>query len=53
MGVKELLCRMIVKDFAVHGVHAFSYGIALRLCDVVEGFALAEVAAYDLVRVFV
>ena len=44
---------MVIENFTVHGVHAFGYGIALRLCDVVEGFALVEVTAYNLVRVLV
>ena len=44
---------MVVKDFTVHGVHAFGYGIALRLRDMVERFTLVEVVAYDFIRVFV
>ena len=44
---------MVIKDFTVHGVHAFGYGIALGLRDMVERFTLAKVAAYDFVRVLV
>ena len=44
---------MVIKDFTVHGVHALDDGITLRLCDMVERAALFEVAAYDLIRVFV
>ena len=44
---------MVVEDFTVHGIHAFGYGVALGVRDMVERFTLAEVAAYDFIRVFV
>ena len=44
---------MVIKDFTVHGVHTFGYGIALGLRDTVERFTLVEVAAYDFIRVLV